>query len=101
MGNRRPRINELCRGLQGEEGAGSSSDIRSDEPGAYGVGAGSGPGPTQTVCSQVCKMGRKRRGEFGGRNLHTVCNAFMNWVFNNLHYQFNTLNTNYLAHMLC
>lgn len=40
-------------------------------------------------------------GEFRGRNLHMVCNAFMNWVFNNLHYQFNTLNTNYLAHMLC
>lgn len=44
---------------------------------------------------------RRRRGEFRGRNLHMVCNAFMNWVFNNLHYQFNTLNTNYLAHMLC
>lgn len=40
-------------------------------------------------------------GELRGRNLHMVCNAFMNWVFNNLHYQFNTLNTNYLAHMLC
>ena len=34
MGNRRLGINELCRGQQEEEGAGSSSDIHSDEPGA-------------------------------------------------------------------
>lgn len=101
MGNRNLGINELCRGQQEEEGAGSSSDIHSGKAGAHGVGAGSGPSPAQTARSWVCKMGRRRKGEFRGRNLHMVCNAFMNWVFNNLHYQFNTLNTNYLAHMLC
>lgn len=42
----------------------------------------------------------EEKGGVRGRNLHMVCNAFMNWVFNNLHYWFNTLNTNYLAHML-
>jgi len=49
MGNRRLGINELCRGQQEEEGAGSSSDTRSDEVGAHGVGAGSSPGPAQTA----------------------------------------------------
>lgn len=43
----------------------------------------------------------ERREEFSGRDMHVVWNAFMNWVFNNLHCQFNTLNTNYLTHMLC
>lgn len=49
MGNRSLGINGSCKGQQEEESAGSSSDIHSDEPGAHGVRARSGPGPAQTV----------------------------------------------------